>query len=216
MSADARSASKHAGDAVETAVVGRVPEIEAVPDSEAEWCDARVVEAWLPPASVPLLPDVPVEIKAARVRLASGRRGRFYIRRRQHERLLAEGGVYVFAVYEETSGRPIRGLRVAAADAVDALLPDGWTDVDGPRSETGYRQLAWSRLLDTVTVEGDAETDGGRAECPACGAPVRAVVTVGPTEHHAQPCGHRVSGACVEKLRSEQGDGDGGDGEAGV
>ena len=115
---------------------------------------ARVVEAWLPPTSVPLLPDVPIEIKAARVRLASERRGRFYLRRRQHERLLAEGGVYVFAVYEEAPGRPIPGLRVAAADAVDALLPDGWTDIDGPRSETDYRQLAWSRLLDTVAVEG--------------------------------------------------------------
>ena len=138
----------------------------------------------------------------SRVRLVSGQRGRFYIRRRQHERLVAEGGVYVFAVYEEAPGRPIRGLRVAAADAVDALLPDGWTDVDGPRSETGYRQLAWSRLLDTVTVEGDAETaatDGGRDECSVCGAPVRAVVTVGPGEHYAEPCGHRVSGACVSE-----------------
>ena len=153
MSAGILAASKDAGEAVETNVITRVPEIEAVPDTEAEWCDARVIEAGLPPTSVPLLPGVPVEIKAARVRLASGRRGRFYVRRRQHERLVAEGSVYVFAVYEETSGRPIRGLRVAAADAVDALLPDGWTDVDGPRSETGYRQLAWSRLLDTVAIE---------------------------------------------------------------
>ena len=56
---------------------------------------------------------------------------------------------------------------------------------------------------------GDAvETDGGRAECPVCGAPVRAVVTMGPDEHHAEPCGHRVSGACVDELRSEQGDDD--------
>ena len=46
----------------------------------------------------------------------------------------------------------------------------------------------------------NARMDGGEARCPVCSAPVRSVATIGPDEHRAQPCGHRVSGAYAREF----------------
>ncbi|MCG1002619.1 MULTISPECIES: hypothetical protein [Halobacterium] len=155
----ARTSSKAAGEAIEAEVLNLVPALRYVSDTTAEWHDARVAGLFEPSdrvtfGSTPLLADgTPVEIKAAQRRLASGARGRFYIRQRQHETLVAESAAYLFAVYNPRDQRVLAMLAVPAS-IIDELLPDGWTSVDGDRAEKGYRQLAWSRLFDPDTVEG--------------------------------------------------------------
>lgn len=154
----ARTSSKAAGEAIEAEVVQRLPALRYVSDDTAEWHDARV-EGLLEPServtfgSTPLLADgTPVEIKGAQRRLASGQRGRFYLRQRQHERLVAERAAYLFAVYDPHT-QDVLACYAVPASIVDSLLPDGWTGVEGDRAETGYRQLAWSRLLDPSEVD---------------------------------------------------------------
>jgi hypothetical protein len=153
--------SKRSGDEVDHLVVERVPALRSVPDTEARGHDAVATRAIAPSEALPLatpllLPGRPVEIKAAQTRLASGARGRWYLRQRQHESLVDAGGYYVLACYAPT--RPtheIRGLVGVPASIVDEHLPDGWIDVqDDERREEGYRQLAWSRLIDPETVQG--------------------------------------------------------------
>ncbi|MUV60003.1 hypothetical protein [Halobacterium sp. CBA1126] len=155
----ARDSSKAAGEAIEAEILDLVPSLQNVSDRDAKWHDARVDGLFEPSeriifGSTLLLEDgLPIEIKAAQRRLNSGQRGRFYIRQRQHERLLEESAAYLFAVYEPRDQTVIAMLAVPAS-IVDELLPDGWTSVDADRSEVGYRQLAWSRLLDPKNVEG--------------------------------------------------------------
>jgi hypothetical protein len=153
----ARSSSKAAGEAIEAEVLQLVDALTFVGDSTAEWHDARVAtvlddDGLVSLGIVPLLErGTPVEIKAAQRRLASVARGRFYIRERQHQRLVDESAAYLFAVYDPRDQR-VLAMLATPATVVDGLLPDGWTSVDGDRAEQGYRQLAWSRLVDPVTV----------------------------------------------------------------
>lgn len=158
---DSRAPSKAAGEDVEAEVIQRVPELEFVSDRTARWHDARVNGLLEPSATVAfgdvlLLEDgTPVEIKGAQRRLNGGQRGRYYIRQRQHERLVAEGASYLFAVYDPRS-RDVLAMLVVPASIVDHVLPEGWTSVGGDRREKGYRQLAWSRLIDPGRVEGES------------------------------------------------------------
>ena len=160
---DAASAlsPKRSGEAIEAEVLDLVPELTYVSDREAEWHDARVT-ALLEPSqevvfhSINLLAvDMAVEIKAAQLRLASGARGRFFIRQRQHQKLLDEDGAYLLAVYHPRD-HEVRAMAVIPACILDEVLPDGWTEVRGDRAEKGYRQLAWSRIIDPETAEGDS------------------------------------------------------------
>lgn len=157
--------SRDSGDAVAANVVQVVEALQHVGDATAEWHDAVTTTLVTPtsaaPAqlySIPLLEaETPVEIKAAQVRLGSGARGRYFIRQRQHERLVEEDAVYAFATYEPKPRHPVRTVAFVPASIVDELLPDGWTVVDADRSEQGYRQLAWSRVFDPVDVEHEYE-----------------------------------------------------------
>ncbi|WP_132060222.1 hypothetical protein [Halorussus amylolyticus] len=151
--------SKRSGELVEAEVVELVPELTYVSDREAEWHDARVTALLEPSEDITfcsinlLATGVPVEIKAAQFRLASGRSGRFFIRQRQHQRLLNANGAYLLAVYDPR-GHHVLAMAVIPASILDEVLPDGWTEVHGDRAERGYRQLAWSRVLDSETVDG--------------------------------------------------------------
>jgi hypothetical protein len=151
--------SKRSGEDVEHLVIERVDALNPVADEVDRGHDAVATRAIAPSEALPLatpllLPGRPVEIKAAQTRLASGARGRWYLRQRQHESLVDAGGYYVLACYAPV--RPtheIRGLVGVPASIVDEHLPDGWIDVeDDERREEGYRQLAWSRLIDPETV----------------------------------------------------------------
>ncbi|MFC4449841.1 hypothetical protein [Halorussus aquaticus] len=155
---------KAAGESVEANVVQRVEQLAYVSDREAEWCDA-LADSLLAPTTTDsvifcginlLAKGTHVEIKSAQDRLASGQRGRIYVRKRQHERLLEENAAYLVAVYDPRPGRNQRVLAMAIipASVLDEILPDGWTSVEGDRSERGYRQLSWSRIIDPDDVEG--------------------------------------------------------------
>ncbi len=160
MSSGARvPSSKESGETVEGNVIQCVPELRYVSDRTAEWHDAETIALFEPPHDAVtfyginlLAVGIPVEIKAAQIWYESGQRGRFYIRKRQHERLLDAGGAYLFAVYVPRPDHPVRAMGVMPASLVDELLPDGWTSRDRS-GEEGYRQLAWSRILDPADVE---------------------------------------------------------------
>ena len=161
MSSGAVPSSKESGETVEANVVQRVPELRYVSDRTAEWHDAEVIALFEPPHpevtffGINLLAvGVPVEIKAAQLWYSSGQRGRFYVRKRQHQRLLNAAGAYLFAVYVPRPGHPVRTMGVVPASLVDEYLPDGWTTRDRS-GEEGYRQLAWSRVFDPDDVEAD-------------------------------------------------------------
>jgi hypothetical protein len=144
-------------------VIQRVDALRYVSDQTAEHYDAVVDGLFAPSADVPFIGIVvledstSVEIKAAQRHLASGRRGRFFIRERQHGWLLEDAGAYLFAVYDPREHR-VLAMTALAATTLDGALPEGWTSVEGDRAETGYRQLSWSRVIDPDRVE----RNGGR------------------------------------------------------
>jgi hypothetical protein len=156
-----RAVSKQIGERLEEIVVDAADELQAatVPDSfdgadEDYWYDAEPEVALFASEQVPMLgicviePGQPVEIKAASATISSGTRscaGRFYLTRGQHERLVAENGVYLFAIYtEEDDGDPeLLGLLAVPAVIVEEELRSTWYCVDW-RSD--YYQLSASRL----------------------------------------------------------------------
>jgi len=162
MSEAALPSSKRSGELIEAEVLDLVDELEYVSDREVEWHDARVRAPLEPPVdglvfcSINLLPvGAEVEIKAAQVRLASGARGRIYVRQGQHETLLEQGAFYLVAVYEPRDHRVV-AMALIPASILDELKPDGWIEVEADRSERGYRQLAWSNIVDPETAEEEA------------------------------------------------------------
>jgi hypothetical protein len=144
-------------------VIQRVDALRYISDQTAEHYDAVVDGLLAPSADVPFIgiavleDGTSVEIKAAQRRLASGQRGRFYIRERQHGRLVDDAGAYLLAVYDPREHR-VLAMTALAATTLGGALPDGWTAVDGDRVEQGYRQLSWSRAIDPDRVE----RNGGR------------------------------------------------------
>lgn len=160
-----RAAAKEAGTELETTVVDGQDGLEAVPDAEAEWYDARTTvplpaSQQLPLAGLLAVPaETPVEIKAAQVRTEGGRiRGRWYFKRRAHEQLLEAGGVYYLVVYDPAAGddgerEPVAEL-VVSAEVVDQAI-SSWIDVSGRRSEQQVAKLSWSVLIDPAEVPGE-------------------------------------------------------------
>ena len=161
MSEAATPSPKHSGEEIEAIVCNRVPEITYVTDRKAHWHDARVDEVLEPGADlfgvgINLLEvGTAVEIKGCQLAYANNRSGRFYVRKRQHERLVDEAGAYLFAVYDLLGGTEHRvvAMAIAAATTVDELLSDGWTTREDRSGEEGYRQLAWSRVIDPEVID---------------------------------------------------------------
>jgi hypothetical protein len=147
--------NRAAGEQTERHVATAIPELGLVPDDVVEWYDAVARSAIFPAASLPMVGlcvvarGTPVEIKSAVVRLSTWKRGRFYVRPEQHDRLVETGGVYVFAVVDDD--RQPLALKVVPATTFEAILP-GWRSGGGGRSD--YTQLAWSNLFATGRVEG--------------------------------------------------------------
>ncbi|MDY6779089.1 MAG: hypothetical protein SV760_00770, partial [Halobacteria archaeon] len=149
--------SKAIGELVEDVVVETVDGIDPVDEGDGYWHDATVVgpiEATANVATVGLcLDDVgdgtPIEIKGARYRISNGsddRDGRFYVRQKQHGKIVDAGGVYLLAVYRPEQARDggfdlrLAGLVFASADVVEERR-NSWYDLD--RRET-YTQVRWS------------------------------------------------------------------------
>lgn len=148
--------SKLAGEKAESAVLEAVPELEYAPDSDVEHADARAstlleASAELPIVGMALVErGTLVEIKSAIARHGDGGRGRFYLRREQHAQLLADSGVYVFAVCEPRPARDVIALKVVPATGVDALVGDDWRGAGDGRPEC--YQLSWGRVFDDSEV----------------------------------------------------------------
>ncbi len=147
--------SKRAGDRAEANVIEAVPELTYLPDTEIEHVDAEIETTISPRAALPTvaLPVVEqgtlVEIKSAMVRLESGGHGRFYLRREQHEAIVDDAGVYLFAVCEPTPDRSILALKFVAATTLDDAV-SSWRRAGPDRPE--YTQLRWGRIFDSDEI----------------------------------------------------------------
>lgn len=149
---------RRAGDNAETAVCDAVDALEYVRDTEVEYADARV-NGLLEPSekfdqfALPLVEDgTLVEIKSTIVVATEDQqRGRFYVRKDQHDKLVAEGAVYVFAVCEPKPQRPVLALAMLPATIVDDLVPS-WVEAGEGRSD--YGRFTWSNLIDPEALEG--------------------------------------------------------------
>ena len=155
MSSSRPAPSKRAGAAAAGAVIDRVPELVSVPDSELRHADARVDGVVTPSPELPIVgmclveTGTLVELKSAMARLASGGRGRFYLRRPQHKRLLDAGGVYLFAVAEPRPAREPIAMKIVPATIVDDVV-GSWRDAGDDRADCA--QVRWGRLFDSTEV----------------------------------------------------------------
>lgn len=142
--------SKHGGSRAASAVLELVPELAHVSDSEARHYDARPTTLLCPSEQLPFVgiclleADAPVEIKSAMVVYGQAQtKGRFYLRRGQHERLLDDAGVYLFAVCEPTPQRDVIAMKLVPATVVEDLVTS-WIEPDG---RADYAQIRWSRVF---------------------------------------------------------------------
>jgi hypothetical protein len=149
------------GDRIEDHATVLHPQLRLVDDTVVEWFDAVTATSIETPAR-----DVPpggvVEIKSTVQRLASGGRGRFYLRERQHEWLVEADAWYLFVVVDDTH-RHVYADRLVPADVVDDDLGEWWHGGDG---RARYQQRAWTTWIDTERVtshdiERGVATDGG-------------------------------------------------------
>ncbi|WP_251342443.1 hypothetical protein [Haloplanus halophilus] len=151
------AANKAAGEDVERAVASAVPQLGLVPDDVALAYDAVATSAVFPGADLPMVGlcvverGTPVEIKSCQRRYSQRQRGRYYLRPEQHGALVETGGVYVFAVRDQSDD--LLALKVVPAVTVGDLIPS-WLDGGDGRSD--YAQLAWSRLFRPAAVDGGA------------------------------------------------------------
>lgn len=154
--------AKTLGDRVETHSLSGLSAVEAVSDEQAEWYDGVLIEPVredVPGPLVYLSPGRRVEHKAAQATTSNGSRdsdGRWYFRRPQHERLVADGAVYLLVVYEiGADGQPgvLARCWIAAAH-LDALLAGRWSE-----SGRGHQvaKLRWPDLIARSEVFGGGD-----------------------------------------------------------
>lgn len=145
------SVSRDLGAAAEQRVLEREGFV-SVPNGEATWCDARTDTGQ------------PVEIKGCIHERSKGDRtapGEWWIQRRNHDRLLAERGLYALVVYEPERMRT-GGLDVAIVEygllparIVGALIPSWQPLEDHPSGAEERAQLQWPAVFgrpDSVTT----------------------------------------------------------------
>lgn len=157
--------SKEMGDRLETALVDRIDPFERVSDDDVTWHDARTTAPMTASERLPMRGLVvvvpagtPVEIKGARLRISDGastRRGRFYVKKRAHDRLQAAAGVYLLAVYctDTATSDPVRARLVVLASALEVFEPS-WSAVDDTtRTEQEVAKLPWSAVFDPTAIE---------------------------------------------------------------
>lgn len=161
MSLDASTSlapNKRAGISVEVAIsTDHVPQLQLVPDSVAQHYDAVATGLVQPSADLPhvgiclLERGTIVEIKSVVTTYADGRRGRFYVRPEQHQRLLDDAGVYLFVVCRDSFDRDPLAIKVVPATIVDDVIGE-WNSGGDGRSD--YVQVSWGRIFDPEEVDG--------------------------------------------------------------
>ncbi|WP_255149796.1 hypothetical protein [Halorarius halobius] len=154
------TSSVRAGNNAESAVIQSIPELEYVPGDEPGIPDARVSTVLSPSPRLPFVgvcvleKGTDVEIKsAAAVVNQTQRRGRFNLRKRQHDSLLERAGSYLFAVCEPRPERPVIAMKIVPATIVNDVV-GSWIPIeDDSRSEVAYAQLTWTAIFDVSEVE---------------------------------------------------------------
>lgn len=148
--------ARRRGDRAVTEIIPRVDGLRHVPDKEAEHYDVEAERAIFPTEAVTFVgicvlgAGSIIEVKSCIPRLTSGQRGKFYLRRGQHEQLVEEGGYYLFAVVSPHDREPIAMIAVAAT-TVDDVIPS-WRDGGDGRQDCS--QISWSRIFDVQEVTG--------------------------------------------------------------
>lgn len=143
------TSSKALGERAEGEIVATVDGLEPVEDQEAEHYDAVPSTAISPSEDLPmggicvLERGVPVEIKTTIPRLSSGKRGMFYLRKGQHDRLVDDGGCYLFGVTRPHERKPL-ALKVWPARAVDELV-ESWRNAGEDRQSCS--QVSWTNVF---------------------------------------------------------------------
>lgn len=147
--------SRQLGDTSETAVIEAVDELEYVPETE-DRIDARMRCVFTPGSEVDasgllvVEKGTPVEIKSCAAVIGEEQaRGRWYLRRDQHEYLKENDGLYLFAVSEPHS-RDVIAATIVAPNAVEQELISSWIECD---EREPYAQIAWSRIFDVSEIE---------------------------------------------------------------
>lgn len=128
------------GDRAEAEVLKLLPWLRYVSDQIAPHWDAVARQSL-----GPVQEGQPVEIKPAVAELASGKAGRFYLRRPQHLALLKADGFYLFVACAPTRDRDVLAWRFVRSRTLDADLIHGWWDGGPDRAD--YRQLPMSALF---------------------------------------------------------------------
>lgn len=106
----------------------------------------------------------PVEVKGCIRRTAAGRRGKFFVRQANHERLVDAGGKYALAVYDPSDWKrgPILAMAVRPAtwlDDVDAA----WTGNGSRRGEV-VKRPRWNAVFSPEDIPGGPGTATTRGE----------------------------------------------------
>ena len=158
MSSDTLAAAKRAGHNAEHHVLERVDALE--PTSGEDHWDAVAETAVWPTDELPMAglcvveAGLPVEIKSTMVvQTADQRRGRFKLRKQQHETLVEKSGVYLFVVCEPYPERTPIALTIVPARSAGGLVDANasWRDeLDGRGKKA---QLTWSNVFDPAEVE---------------------------------------------------------------
>lgn len=149
--------NKQRGETAEAAIIEQVPELVPAPGRD-DHVDAIVEETIdprpeLPTVCLPLVEQgQEVEIKSCSVVLSQGSKGRFNIRQGQHDHLVDQGELYLFAVLEPNRPVPI-AMKIVAATTIDAVLDDdySWLDLDGRET---FTQVRWTRIFSRDEVNG--------------------------------------------------------------
>lgn len=150
------------GDALEADTCQGIAALEYVPDGTAEWHDAKIAVQRSPDERLPYYgicvaeEGTPVEIKGCQYAVSNGdgqTKGRFYIKRRAHDRLVSEGGLYLLVVYLPRQGLPQLARVLVTAEIVDELLEGRWSTVAGDRSEQEVAKLSWGDVIEPESVD---------------------------------------------------------------
>lgn len=146
---------KRTGSSVEAAVIDSEPGLEWVSDGEARDYDAVTTELLTPTLSRPfggicvVESETPVEIKGCIPTHNHGRSGQWYIKRRSHEQLVEQRGVYWLVVYAPQPNTPLLSQLVVPAATVGDFLDGSWYD-NGRRE---VAKLTWKRIIDEESLD---------------------------------------------------------------
>lgn len=154
--------NRERGLAVEDLACERYPcePVAEDPDERSTvWYDVEFVESVEVPLAGVIVPAGAVaEVKSC-VDHYPSEKGRWWINRDPHERLVASDGWYILAVVsreddDELDAGDIRRMALVEAGTLDEKIGGEWWDCgNGGRTADQYVQLAWSNVFDRLGAD---------------------------------------------------------------